>query len=97
MPTSPSAQQILANRGITILPDFVANAGGVIAAAFAMDSRYSGFRGDTDTVFRTISDKLRSNTHLVLDTALSGRRVPCLTARNASSRSCGRWPPGRGY
>ncbi|MGI8310987.1 Glu/Leu/Phe/Val family dehydrogenase [Saccharopolyspora hattusasensis] len=99
LPTSPSAQQILANRGITIVPDFVANAGGVIAAAFAMDSRYSGFRGDTDTVFRTISDKLRSNAHLVLDTALRGSVTPHQAGRQLAEarvreamRSKGRIP-----
>lgn len=65
LPTTPSAQRILADRGITVVPDFVANAGGVIAAAFATDTRYSGFRADIDQVFATISDKLRSNASTV--------------------------------
>ncbi|SDG26073.1 Glu/Leu/Phe/Val family dehydrogenase [Pseudonocardia oroxyli] len=72
LPTSPAAQKVLADRGITVVPDFIANAGGVIAAAFAMDARYSGFRTTTDEVFDSISDKLRSNTVLVL--AESARR-----------------------
>jgi glutamate dehydrogenase (NAD(P)+) len=69
LPTSPGAQTVLAERGITVVPDFVANAGGVIAAAFAMDSRYSGFRPETDDVFATVSHKLRGNTRTVLDEA----------------------------
>ncbi|MER5673717.1 Glu/Leu/Phe/Val family dehydrogenase [Pseudonocardia alni] len=69
LPTSPQAQEVLAGRGITVVPDFVANAGGVIAAAFAMDARYSGFQAPVGQVFSTISDKLRSNTAAVLDEA----------------------------
>ncbi|MER5430403.1 Glu/Leu/Phe/Val dehydrogenase dimerization domain-containing protein [Streptomyces sp. NPDC002588] len=69
LPTSAKAQGILAQRGITVVPDFVANAGGVVAAAFAMDARYSGFRPDTATIFETISTRLRANTVTVLDEA----------------------------
>lgn len=72
LPTSPRAQEILARRGVTVLPDFVANAGGVVAAAFAMDSRYSGFRPETPAIFETISGRLRANAVTVLWEA--GRR-----------------------
>ncbi|GCB51347.1 Glu/Leu/Phe/Val dehydrogenase [Streptomyces sp. NL15-2K] len=69
LPTSPRAQDILARRGVTLLPDFVANAGGIVAAAFAMDARHSGFRPDTTVIFETISARLRANTVTVLDEA----------------------------
>ncbi|WP_316745522.1 Glu/Leu/Phe/Val dehydrogenase dimerization domain-containing protein [Streptomyces sp. MK7] len=69
LPTSPQAQEILAQRGIAVLPDFVANAGGVVAAAFAMDARYSGFRPETPTIFQTISDRLRANAVAVMEEA----------------------------
>ncbi|MDQ1006271.1 glutamate dehydrogenase/leucine dehydrogenase [Streptomyces sp. V4I23] len=69
LPTSPAAQGVLAQRGITVIPDFVANAGGVVAAAFAMDARCSGFRPDPAAIFETISDRLRANTVTVLDEA----------------------------
>ncbi|WP_338897070.1 Glu/Leu/Phe/Val dehydrogenase dimerization domain-containing protein [Streptomyces sp. TG1A-60] len=69
LPTSAEAQGILAERGITVLPDFIANAGGVVAAAFAMDARHSGFRPDTPAIFETISTRLRANTVTVLDEA----------------------------
>lgn len=83
LPTTPAAQTVLAERGINVVPDFVANAGGVIAAAYAMDARYSGFRPQPDSVFSTISDKLRSNTHTVMTEAerrgitthIAGRRL----------------------
>lgn len=69
LPTSEAAQGILARRGITVVPDFVANAGGVVAAAFAMDARYSGFRPDPAGIFETVSARLRANTVTVLDEA----------------------------
>ncbi|GAA2629548.1 Glu/Leu/Phe/Val family dehydrogenase [Streptomyces vastus] len=72
LPTSEQAQAVLAERGIAVLPDFIANAGGVVAAAFAMDARYSGFRPETPTIFETISKRLRTNAVTVLEEA--GRR-----------------------
>ncbi|GAA3551606.1 Glu/Leu/Phe/Val dehydrogenase [Amycolatopsis ultiminotia] len=101
LPTSPGAQAVLAERGITVVPDFVANAGGVIAAAFAMDARYSGFRPGTDEVFATVSDKLRGNTRTALDKAKvsggtpheAGRRLAEERVR-AAMRSKGRLGEG---
>ncbi|MEV5124578.1 Glu/Leu/Phe/Val dehydrogenase dimerization domain-containing protein [Streptomyces decoyicus] len=69
LPTSAEAQGILAERGVTVLPDFVANAGGVVAAAFAMDARYSGFRPDTAGIVETVSTRLRANAVTVLGEA----------------------------
>ncbi|MGH3242547.1 MAG: hypothetical protein ACRDNL_19380 [Spirillospora sp.] len=66
LPTGPAAQRVLAARGITVVPDFVANAGGVVAAGFAMDARYSAFRPDPDAVFAAVSAKMRENTEKVL-------------------------------
>jgi glutamate dehydrogenase (NAD(P)+) len=99
LPTSARAQAVLAARGVTVVPDFVANAGGVIAAAFAMDARYSGFRPDPATVFSTISARLRANTAAVLDEAArrdvtphdAGRRLAQDRVR-AAMRSRGRIP-----
>jgi glutamate dehydrogenase (NAD(P)+) len=71
LPTSPEAQHVLHRRGVTVVPDFVANAGGVVSAAFAMDARYSPFRAATDSIFSTVSEKLRSNTVQVLEEAES--------------------------
>jgi len=67
LPTSPGAQRVFAERGVTVVPDFIANAGGVVAAAFAMDARYSAFRPDPGRVFDEISSKLRANTLTVLE------------------------------
>ncbi|MFG1997665.1 Glu/Leu/Phe/Val dehydrogenase [Spirillospora sp. NPDC048911] len=66
LPTTPGARRVLADRGITVVPDFVANAGGVVAAGFAMDARYSAFRPEPEAVFATVAAKLRENTSTVL-------------------------------
>ncbi|WHT16773.1 Glu/Leu/Phe/Val dehydrogenase dimerization domain-containing protein [Crossiella sp. CA-258035] len=66
LPTSPAAESALAERGVTVVPDFIANAGGVVAAAFAMDARYSPFRPDPAAIMATVAAKMRANTELVL-------------------------------
>ncbi|WP_262703360.1 MULTISPECIES: Glu/Leu/Phe/Val family dehydrogenase [Streptomyces] len=100
LPTSPQAQSILAERGISLLPDFVANAGGVVAAAFAMDARYSGFRPETSTIFGTISKRLRANAVTVLEEAQRRATTPHIAGRGlaedrvrAAMRSKGRIGP----
>jgi glutamate dehydrogenase (NAD(P)+) len=69
LPTDAVAQAALRSSGVTVIPDFVANAGGVVSAAFAMDARYSAFRPATEQIFNTVSDKLRANTITVLTEA----------------------------
>jgi glutamate dehydrogenase (NAD(P)+) len=69
LPTDRAAQRVLAARGVTVVPDFVANAGGVVAAGFAMDARYSAFRPDPGAVFAAVSSKMRDNTAKVLAAA----------------------------
>ncbi|MFE3203859.1 Glu/Leu/Phe/Val family dehydrogenase [Embleya sp. NPDC055664] len=61
LPTSPGAQRVLAERGVVVVPDFIANAGGVVAAGFAMDARYSAFRPDAEVIRASVSTKLREN------------------------------------
>jgi glutamate dehydrogenase (NAD(P)+) len=69
MPTTPAALEILHARGVTVVPDFIANAGGVIAASHSMDARYSPFTGDPEHVFAMISTKMRQNTLTVVNEA----------------------------
>ncbi|MFD3579087.1 hypothetical protein [Streptomyces sp. NPDC058644] len=68
------------------MPDFVANAGGVDAAAFALDVRYSGFRPDTTAIFEAIATRLRSNTHTVLDEAARRDVTPHTAGRDPAQR-----------
>jgi glutamate dehydrogenase (NAD(P)+) len=65
---------------VIVVPDFIANAGGVVAAAVAMDSRFSGIRPEPAAVFDNISTKLRACTH---ETLQESRRQGTTTHRVA--------------
>jgi glutamate dehydrogenase (NAD(P)+) len=80
LPSSAEAQQILHDRGVIVVPDFIANAGGVVAAAVAMDCRYSGIRPEPAAVFDSISTKLRAST---LET-LNGSKQQGLTTHHVA-------------
>ena len=69
LPTNKAAQDILKERNITVIPDFIANAGAVVGAGVAMDARYSAFRPDGDAILTMISDKMRSNVRSVVAAA----------------------------
>jgi glutamate dehydrogenase/leucine dehydrogenase len=67
IPCTPEAEEILHERGVLVVPDFIANAGGVICAAFE-------YRGGTErAAFDYIADRIRSNTRLVLEESRDGR------------------------
>lgn len=70
LPTTQAAKEILRTRGVMIVPDFIANAGGVIAAAHSMDARYSPFVVDPADVFAMITAKMRANTEAVIAESL---------------------------
>jgi glutamate dehydrogenase (NAD(P)+) len=74
IPLTAGAERILHERGVLVLPDFLANAGGVICAA-------AEYRGATPAAaFDAITEKIRSNTAAVLQTA----RTQSLTPREAA-------------
>jgi len=61
IPITHSAEITLHERGILCIPDFIANAGGVICAAME-------YRGSNKTaVFEAIEEKLRRNAQMVLE------------------------------
>ena len=66
LPTTPAALEILHERGVSVVPDFIANAGGIVAAAHSMDARHSPFPVDPVTVFAMISTSMRANAETVL-------------------------------
>ena len=63
IPCTPEAEEMLAQRGVLVLPDFVVNAGGVICAAI----EYRG--GSESSALGVIEEKVRRNTAYVLETA----------------------------
>jgi glutamate dehydrogenase (NAD(P)+)/glutamate dehydrogenase (NADP+) len=64
------AEQLLHERNVLVLPDFIANAGGVICAAV----EYHG--GTQALAFQTIEEKIRTNTTLVLEEARKTGTTP---------------------
>ena len=70
IPFTPEAERILHERGVLVLPDFIANAGGVICAAV----EYHG--GTQSQAFQTIEEKIRANTEEVLANAKKGAVLP---------------------
>ncbi|MEJ2180471.1 MAG: Glu/Leu/Phe/Val dehydrogenase [Gammaproteobacteria bacterium] len=61
IPITHSAEKTLHEKGILVVPDFIANAGGVICAAME-------YRGSNKTAaFESIEEKVRRNTQMVLD------------------------------
>lgn len=76
LPTSVSSRHILHQRGIAVVPDFIANAGGIVAAAHSMAARYSPFVVEPEEIFSMISTKLRANTIAVLQASERGGLTP---------------------
>lgn len=70
IPITYAAEKILQHRGILNVPDFIANAGGVICAA----TEYQG-AGEA-AAFASIEEKLRRNTREVLETAQREQILP---------------------
>jgi glutamate dehydrogenase/leucine dehydrogenase len=80
IPCTPEAEAALAARGVLVLPDFIANAGGVICAA-------TEYRGGTEAAaFADIEEKIRRNTRAVLDRIASRQVLPRDAATDLARR-----------
>jgi glutamate dehydrogenase (NAD(P)+) len=70
IPATPEAEARLHARGVIAVPDFIANAGGVICATVE-------YRGGTEAAaFEVIAEKIRTNTTQVLEEAACARIPP---------------------
>ena len=70
IPVTHDAERILADKGTLCVPDFIANAGGVICAAM----EYHG--ASESAALQSIEEKLRRNTRLVLEDAAKRNILP---------------------
>ena len=80
IPITSGAEELLHRRGVLCVPDFIANAGGVICAAME-------YRGTTQAAaFESIEEKVRSNTEQVLEEAQRRGVLPRQAAVDLSLR-----------
>ena len=79
-PVTPECREILHKRDVVIIPDFVANAGAVVAAGLSMFYRYSCDRLDPELVYTTIRSKMKNNVSVVLDEATKTKQQPLVVA-----------------
>jgi glutamate dehydrogenase (NAD(P)+) len=70
IPASEQAEQMLAERGVLVIPDFVANAGGVICAAV----EYHG--GSQSQAMATILDRIGANVREMLERSTAEGLAP---------------------
>ncbi len=70
IPCTPEAERALHERGVLLIPDFIANAGGVICAAVE-------YRGGTQRgAFDYIDERIRANTRAVLEESRRDKALP---------------------
>ncbi|MGE0552152.1 MAG: Glu/Leu/Phe/Val dehydrogenase [Gemmatimonadales bacterium] len=70
IPFSADAERSLAERRVLVIPDFIANAGGVICAALE-------YAGATRTAaFEAIAEKIRGNVAAVIERSRAGNLLP---------------------
>ena len=80
IPCTPEAEQALHERGVLVVPDFIANAGGVICASME-------YRGGTQrAAFEYIDERIRANTSAVLRESQRDKIFPRAAAIKLAER-----------
>ena len=80
IPFTRRAEELLAARGVLIVPDFIANAGGVICAAMEYGGATRG------AAFDAIAERIRANTGEVLGAAKATGILPRAAAEDLAAR-----------
>jgi glutamate dehydrogenase (NAD(P)+) len=80
IPCTAEAEQALHGRGVLVVPDFIANAGGVICASIE-------YRGGTQSAaFAYIDERIRANTRAVLEESRRAKTLPRAAAMALAER-----------
>jgi glutamate dehydrogenase (NAD(P)+) len=80
IPFTPGAEKMLAGRGVTVVPDFIANAGGAICAAMELAGATRA------SAFAAIAERVRANTEAVLGEAKARGVLPRAAASELAAR-----------
>ena len=80
IPATPEAEAALQARGIICIPDFIANAGGVICASVEFHG------GSEQSAFSAISEKISRNTTEVLRSAIAQNVTPRAAANHVAAQ-----------
>jgi glutamate dehydrogenase (NAD(P)+) len=78
-PTTPEADHIFNQRGIVVIPDIIANAGGVTVSYFEWAQDRNGYFWKESEVNERLADVLDTNFTLIREIATT-RRIPLRTA-----------------
>jgi len=70
IPTSTECEQALAKQGVIVVPDFIANAGGVIS------SYVEYIKGTPNDMWKLVEEKISKNTQIVLERAKKDNVIP---------------------
>jgi glutamate dehydrogenase (NADP+) len=69
-PISPQADEILQAKGTQVIPDVLANSGGVTVSYFEWVQNRSGFYWDADEVERRLDKIMRREANVIYDLAI---------------------------
>ncbi|MCI0496845.1 MAG: Glu/Leu/Phe/Val dehydrogenase [Thermoplasmata archaeon] len=66
-PTSPDADRVLNDKGIMVIPDFLANSGGVVCSYFEQVQSNMNYYWSKDEVLAKLDDRMTKSFHAVFD------------------------------